>query len=69
VRLDGDLYESTMDGLTNLYPGLSIGGFMIIDDYGWDNCRQAVEDYREEHAIEEPIERIDWVGAYWRRSA
>ncbi|HKJ36332.1 MAG TPA: TylF/MycF/NovP-related O-methyltransferase [Solirubrobacterales bacterium] len=68
VRLDGDLYESTMDGLENLYPGLSIGGFLIIDDYGWDNCRQAVSDYREKHGITEPIQRIDWVGAYWRRS-
>jgi O-methyltransferase len=69
VRLDGDLYESTLDGLTNLYPGLSVGGYVIIDDYGWDNCRQAVEDFRREHAIDEPIERIDWVGAYWRRSS
>lgn len=68
VRLDGDLYESTMDGLVNLYPQLSPGGFLIIDDYGWENCRQAVEDYREEHGISEPIERIDWVGAFWRKS-
>jgi O-methyltransferase len=69
VRLDGDLYESTKDGLENLYPGLSAGGFMIIDDFGWDNCRRAVEDFRREHDITDPIERIDWVGAYWRRSA
>jgi O-methyltransferase len=67
VRLDGDLYESTMDGLENLYPGLADGGYLIIDDYGWDNCRQAVEDFRERHGIREPIERIDWVGAYWRK--
>jgi O-methyltransferase len=69
IRLDGDLYESTMDGLTNLYPQLAPGGFMIIDDFGWDNCRQAVEDYRAEHGITEPIERIDWVGAWWRKRA
>jgi O-methyltransferase len=69
VRLDGDLYESTKDGLENLYPGLSVGGFLIVDDYGWENCRQAVEDFRREHGITEPITRIDWVGAYWRRAA
>jgi O-methyltransferase len=69
VRLDGDLYESTMDGLVNLYPQLSPGGFLIVDDYGWENCRQAVEDYRAEHGISEPIERIDWVGAFWRKRA
>lgn len=68
IRLDGDLYESTMDGLANLYPRLSPGGFLIIDDYGWDNCRAAVDDYRREHGITEKIVEIDWVGAYWRRS-
>jgi O-methyltransferase len=68
IRLDGDLYESTMDGLRNLYPRLQPGGFLIVDDYGWDNCRAAVEDYRREHEINEPIQRIDWVGAFWRRN-
>ena len=33
MRLDGDLYESTMDGLNHVYPKLSPGGFCIIDDY------------------------------------
>ena len=67
VRLDGDLYESTMDGLVNLYPGLSVGGYLIIDDFAFDNCRAAVEDYRREHGITEQIESIDWTGAFWRR--
>jgi O-methyltransferase len=67
IRLDGDLYESTMDGLVNLYPGLSTGGYLIIDDYGFDNCRAAVDDYRREHGITEEIQRIDWTGAFWRR--
>lgn len=68
IRLDGDLYESTMDGLRNLYPNLSPGGFLIVDDYGWDNCREAVHDFRREHGISDRIVEIDWVGAYWRRS-
>lgn len=67
VRLDGDLYESTMDGLVNLYPRLAVGGYLIVDDYGFENSRAAVEDYRREHGISEPIELVDWVGAYWRR--
>jgi O-methyltransferase len=69
VRLDGDLYESTMDGLVNLYPRLSIGGYLIIDDYGFDNCRAAVEDYRREHGITDEVQRVDWTGAFWRRTA
>jgi O-methyltransferase len=67
ARLDGDMYGSTIDALTNLYPRLSVGGFLIVDDYGFEPCRRAVDDYRAEHGIEEPIEQIDWLGAFWRR--
>ena len=67
VRVDGDMYESTTDALVNLYPGLSVGGFVIIDDYAHGPCRQAVEDFREAHRVSEPIEKIDWTGAFWRR--
>ena len=69
IRVDGDLYESTMDTLVNLYPRLSPGGYVIVDDYAFAPCRQAVEDFRLEHAITDPIEQVDWTGAYWRRSA
>jgi len=69
VRLDGDLYESTMDGLVNLYPGLSVGGFLIVDDYGAiDAAAKAVDDFREAHGITEHIERIDWTGIYWQKA-
>lgn len=68
LRLDGDLYESTMDALNNLYPKLSDGGYVIVDDYVIPGCRDAVGDFRKEHAIEDPIEMIDYTGIYWRRS-
>ncbi len=68
LRLDGDLYQSTLDALTHLYPKLSLGGFVIIDDFGLESCRQAVNDYRNAQAIKEPIQTIDWTGVYWRRS-
>jgi hypothetical protein len=69
IRLDGDLYESTMDSLENLYPGLASGGFAIIDDYlAWQSCRKAVDDYRARNGIVEEIIPIDWAGAYWRKS-
>ena len=67
VRLDGDLYESTMDGLVNLYPRLAPGGFLIVDDYGFENCREAIDDYRREHGIEAEVTQVDWTGAYWRK--
>jgi hypothetical protein len=68
IRLDGDLYESTMDGLSNLYAGLQPGGYIIIDDYGnVPACRQAVDDFRAANAIDEPVTRIDWGGVFWQR--
>jgi O-methyltransferase len=68
LRLDGDMYESTMVALESLYPRLSPGGYVIIDDYGAvPACRDAVEDYRRDHRIDEPVQRIDWTGVYWRR--
>jgi O-methyltransferase len=70
LRLDGDMYESTMDALEALYPKLSIGGFVIVDDYGaWEPCRRACTDYRERHGITDEIVEIDWTGVHWRRSA
>ena len=70
IRLDGDMYESTMDALTNLYDNLSPGGFAIIDDYGCvPACKQAVDDFRAARGITDPIDTIDWTGVYWRKSA
>ena len=68
ARLDGDMYESTMDALTPLYPKLSPGGYLIVDDYGAvPACRRAVEDYRQAHGIKEPIQDIDGLGVFWQK--
>lgn len=68
MRLDGDMYSSTMDALQNLYPKLTVGGFCIIDDFASPACESAVSDYREQHGILTPIEEIDWTGRYWRKT-
>ena len=69
LRLDGDLYESTILALQHLYPRISPGGYLLIDDYGdIQACRQAVDDYRGQFGITEPIQTVDWTGAYWRVS-
>lgn len=69
LRLDGDLYESTTDGLSNLYPKLSVGGYVIVDDYGGiPACKAAVEDFRAKHKITEEIKKIDWTGVFWQRT-
>lgn len=69
LRLDGDLYKSTIDVLKNMYEKVSVGGYVIIDDYGAIKaCRDAVDDFRNQHGITDPIEIVDWTGAYWRKS-
>ena len=68
LRLDGDLYGSTMDALSALEPKVSPGGFVVIDDYGgWEPCRAAVQDYRWDHGITAPIRTVDWTGVWWRK--
>ncbi|OUB07936.1 macrocin O-methyltransferase [Bacillus thuringiensis serovar yunnanensis] len=69
ARLDGDLYESTMDSLTNLYHKISPGGFIIIDDFALYTCRSAVLDFRQQNNINEPLIQIDYDGVYWRKPA
>lgn len=69
LRLDGDLYESTMDALNALYQKLVPGGFLIVDDYSeFEPCRRAIHEFREHHEITDPIQKIDWAGVYWRKT-
>jgi hypothetical protein len=68
LRLDGDMYESTMVALDSLYPKVSAGGYIIIDDYGaLPHCQRAVNDFRAKHGIASHIFLVDWTGAYWRK--
>jgi O-methyltransferase len=67
LRLDGDLYESTIQALDALYPRLSPGGFCIIGDYHAKACGQAVTDYRAKHGISAKIVDIDGSGLLWRK--
>ncbi len=49
LRLDTDWYESTKHEFEHLYPRLSPGGVLIIDDFGsWDGARKATLEWLEE---------------------
>lgn len=68
LRLDGDMYESTYVTLEALYHKVSIGGYIIVDDYGYlESCRMAVHDFLDKHAINPVIKNIDWTGVYWKK--
>jgi O-methyltransferase len=68
LRLDGDMYSSTMEALDILYPKLSRGGYCIIDDYALPGCRQAVNDFRTKYGISAEMKLVDWTGSYWRKA-
>lgn len=69
LRLDTDWYESTRHELVHLFPRLSPGGVIIIDDYGyWKGARQAVDEYIKEKKIKLLLNRIDStgrIGVFW----
>jgi O-methyltransferase len=69
LRLDGDMYESTMVALKSLYDKLSVGGYVIVDDYCIPSCAKAVADFRRDRGIVDDIVDIDGTGVFWRRSA
>lgn len=67
LRLDGDLYHSTMDSLTNLYKKVSKGGYVIVDDYySWPACGKAVTDFLEQEGISPELVDIDGSAVYWK---
>jgi O-methyltransferase/8-demethyl-8-(2,3-dimethoxy-alpha-L-rhamnosyl)tetracenomycin-C 4'-O-methyltransferase len=68
LRLDGDMYESTMDALVSLYDKVSPNGFVIVDDYGAvEGCQRAIHDFRASRGIDAPIQPIDGYGVFWQK--
>ncbi len=69
LRADGDMYESTIQILDNLYDKVSTGGYVIIDDYDdYPPCRQAVDEFRERRGITDPLVVVDWSAVYWQKT-
>ena len=69
LRLDGDMYSSTIDALEPLYDKVPAGGYVIVDDYGAvKGCAQAIHDFREARGITDELHPVDWAGVYWRKS-
>ena len=67
MRLDGDMYESTIDVLYNLYDKLSVGGYVIMDDWFGFPSKTACEDFFEVHNMSVEIIPIDEIAAYWQK--
>ncbi len=69
LRVDADLHESTLTALQHLYPKLAPGGYAIFDDYqNLPGCRRAIDQYRQEHGVREPIQEIDTRAVFWQKA-
>lgn len=69
LRVDGDMYESTIQVLDALYHKVAPRGYVIIDDYkAFKECRGATEDFRAAHGITDEIIEVDWTAVYWRKT-
>ena len=66
LRTDCDMYDGTMDVMKNCYHLINKGGYMIVDDYAIPPCRQAIEDFRAQNNITNPMTKVDWTGVYWQ---
>jgi hypothetical protein len=63
LRLDTDFYESTRHELDHLFPRLSEGGVLIVDDYGfWQGQKKAVDEYFRKNEVRMLLNRIDYLG-------
>ena len=70
LRLDGDLYESTIVALRSLYSKLVPGGYVIVDDYypKHPGCMKAVDDFLAEQGESVELRRAATIGVYWQRA-
>lgn len=69
IRLDGDLYESTIQALDALYDKLSPNGFVIVDDYHVvKGCKLAIHDFCSARNFSPSLQEIDGIGVFWRKT-
>lgn len=68
MRLDGDMYESTVDVLYHFYDKLSVGGYVIVDDWFGFPAKTACEDFFKVHGMNVTIVPIDNLPVYWQKT-
>jgi O-methyltransferase len=68
AHLDGDWYESTRTCLTSVWPRLSVGGIIQLDDYGrWKGCRRAVDEFFAGRGNDIALRPIDEAAVFLQR--
>jgi len=68
LRLDTDWYESTKIELEILYEKLTVGGYLIIDDYGhWSGCKKAVDEFFGLEFVNKYFTKLDYTGIMYKK--
>jgi cephalosporin hydroxylase len=67
LRIGGDLDGAIGDVLEALYDRVTLGGFIVVDQHANPTIHQAVDEFRRRRGIDDPMERTDWAGAFWRK--
>jgi cephalosporin hydroxylase/SAM-dependent methyltransferase len=67
LRVDALAPSAVEEVLEAAYDRVAPGGFVVIDDYNAPECQAAVDRFRAGRSIAEPLARIDWSAACWRR--
>ena len=68
LRLDGDMYELTIEPLEALFDRISDGGWIIVDDYySVPTAKQAVHDFLDSRGLQARLREIDGQGVYFRK--
>ena len=69
LRIGAGARSDAATALELMYDRISDGGFIVIEDFEQQECRDAITDFRERHGISSPIERVGWSGSFWRKEA
>jgi O-methyltransferase len=68
LHADGDWFESIKLTLEVLYAQVTVGGWVVVDDYAtWSGARKAVETFRAERGIRSPLVHTE-SSAHWRKA-
>jgi cephalosporin hydroxylase len=67
LRIGGHDPDEHRAALEALYDKVALGGMVVIDDYRTPECVASIDEFRSEQGVTEPLERIDWSGAWWRK--
>jgi cephalosporin hydroxylase len=68
LRVGGHEPDEIRAALESVYDRVTLGGFVFIDDYGHASCRAAVDDFRSDRGVVDPLERVGWDGGVWRKT-